>query len=622
MSQFYFSTGAVRIAGISPGGTRSGGVYSSAERRCAALRVGTGMRPFTCRSFGIQRRILISAALISVSCSAVSQEVTVVVPSPAPLRFVDIAKRAGIDFVTNSSPTPNRNEPETMAGGVALLDYDGDGCLDIYVVNGAAIPSLKKDGPEYQNRLYHNNGNGTFTDVTQRAGLGGTGYNIGVAVGDYDNDGWPDIYVVGPTPNQLFHNNGDGTFTDVTAKAGVAGAMRNGKKMWSVAAAWVDYNNDGRLDLFVSNYVEWEVDRDPVCMTVDRQREYCDPTFYKPLPNTLYRNNGDGTFTDVSAETGISQHLGKGMGLAIADFDGDGYVDVFVGNDESPSFLFHNLGGKKFEEIGQQAGVAVSADGKALSAMGVDFRDVNNDGKPDIWYTALEKETFPLFFYQSDLLFDDVSIRTGVGWATMKMSGWGNGIHDFDNDGWKDLFVARGHVLANPEKILSWQRAQPNALFRNQGSGKFEDVSATAGADFLDARVHRGVAFGDLDNDGRMDAVVTSLGGQLQVLQNVTENKNHWIELQLRGTKSNRMAIGARVKIVGNDGKAQWNQVTTSVGYASSSDSRVHFGLGPDSSKVSEIEILWPSGIQQTLKDVQADRVVTIEEQTSPVSAK
>ncbi len=542
--------------------------------------------------------------------------------SSSPIRFEDIAKSAGINFVTNSSPTPNRNEPETMAGGVAVLDYDSDGYLDIYVVNGAAIPSLKKEGPEFQNRLYHNNHDGTFTDVTAKAGLAGAGYNIGVAVGDYDNDGWPDIYVVGPTANQLFRNNGNGTFTDVTAKAGVAGAVKNGKKMWSVAAAWVDYNNDGLLDLFVSNYVDWEVNHDPVCMTADQQREYCDPTFYKSLPNTLYRNNGDGTFTDVSAETGIAEHLGKGMGVAIADFDGDGYMDIFVGNDESPSFLFHNLGGEKFEEIGQQAGVAVSADGKALSAMGVDFRDADNDGKPDIWYTALEKETFPLFFYAGDMVFDDATIRTGVGWGTMKMSGWGNGIYDFDNDGWKDLFVARGHVLANPEKILSWSRAQPNSVFRNLGNGKFEDVSATAGPDLLVPRVHRCVAFGDLFNDGRIDAVVSSLGGQLQIFRNVTQNQNHWIELKLRGTKSNRMGIGARIKIVGTDGKAQWNHVTTSVGYAASSDSRAHFGLGPTASKLREIEILWPSGIKQNLKDVEADHVIGIEEQPPSTSNK
>ncbi len=341
-----------------------------------------------------------------------------------------------------------------MVGGVALFDYDGDGYLDIYVVNGAAIPSLEKEGPQYKNRLYHNNGDLTFTDVTDKAGVGGAGYGMGVAIGDYDNDGSPDIYVANVTGNQLFHNNGNGTFTDVTAKAGVSGGMWKGKKMWSVSAAWVDYNNDGLLDLFVSNYVEWDVNHDPVCMA-GQEREYCDPKWYKPIPDTLYRNNGDGTFTDVSEETGIAEHLGKGMGVAIADFDGDGYPDIFVANDKSPNFLFHNLHGKKFEEVGEGSMVALSADGKALSSMGVDFRDVNNDGQPDIWYTALEKESFPLLLYSGGMLFDDATARSGIGWATMKMSGWGNGIYDLDNDGWKDLFVARGHVPANPERVFS-----------------------------------------------------------------------------------------------------------------------------------------------------------------------
>ncbi|MBZ5681356.1 MAG: CRTAC1 family protein [Acidobacteriia bacterium] len=544
-------------------------------------------------------------------------------PPAAPsgvIRFEDIALRAGVNFVSNSSPSSNRNQPETMVGGLALFDYDGDGYLDIYVVNGAAIPSLEKDGPQYRNRLYHNNGNLTFTDVTDKAGLGGAGYGMGVAVGDYDNDGWPDIYLANVTGNQLFHNNGNGTFTDATAKAGVAGGMWKGKKMWSVAAAWVDYNNDGLLDLFVSNYVEWEVDHDPVCVT-GKERDYCDPKWYKPLPNTLYRNNGDGTFSDVSAESGIAEHLGKGMGVAIADFDGDGYPDIFVANDKSPNFLFHNLGGKKFEEIGEMAMVAVSADGKPLSSMGVDFRDVNNDGKPDIWYTALEKETFPLLVYDNGALFDDATTRSGLSWATMKMSGWGNGIYDLDNDGWKDLLVVRGHVLADPERFFSWPRAQPNSAFRNLGNGKFEDVSATAGADFLAPAVHRGAAFGDLDNDGRIDVVVTTLNGQLEVFHNVTESKNHWVELQLRGNKSNRMGIGARIKATGEDGMTQYNHVTTSVGYASSSDSRVHFGLG-SSSRVREIEILWPSGIRQVLKDVQGDRTIKIEEPNSPTEKK
>ncbi len=382
--------------------------------------------------------------------------------------------------------------------------------------------------------------------------MGGSGYGMGVAVGDYDNDGLPDIFLANVTGNQLFHNNGNGTFSDVTSKAGVSGGIWKGKKMWSVSAAWVDYNSDGLLDLFVTNYVEWEVNHDPVCMA-GQEREYCDPKWYKPIPNTLYRNNGDGTFTDVSEQTGIAAHMGKGMGVAVADFDGDGWPDIFVANDKVANFLFHNLGGKKFEEIGEVAGVAVSADGKPLSSMGVDFRDVTNTGRPAIWYTALEKESFPLLLYSGDMLFDDTTARSGVGWATMKMSGWGNGIYDFDN-------------------------------------------------------------VGDLDNDGRIDAVVTALNAPLAVFHNVTETKNHWIELQFRGTKSNRMGIGARIKITCADGTKQYNHVTTSVGYSSSSDSRVHFGLGPASATVKEIEVLWPSGIRQVLHDVQGDRVVTIEE--------
>ncbi len=540
--------------------------------------------------------------------------------APSTIRFEEISRRAGVQFVTNGSPSAQKNQPETMVGGVALLDYDGDGYLDIYAVNGAAIPSLEKEGPQFKNRLFHNNGDGTFTDVTEKAGVGGAGFGMGVAVGDYDNDGWPDLYVANVTGNQLFHNNGNGTFTDVTAKAGVAGGLFEGKKMWSVSAAWVDYNNDGLLDLFVTNYCRWEVDKDPVCMA-GNVRAYCDPKFYAPLPNTLYRNNGDGTFTDVSKETGISEYLGKGMGVAIADFDGDGYPDIFVANDKSPNFLFHNLKGKKFEEIGTTAMVALSSDGKALSSMGVDFRDVNNDGKPDVWYTALEKETFPLLFYRGGLVFDDATGRSGVGWKTMQMSGWSNGIMDLDNDGWKDLFVARGHVLDNSEQIVAWPYAQPNSILRNLGNGKFEDVSASAGPDFQKAAVHRGAAFGDLNNDGRMDAVVTVLNGQLEIFRNISKNNNHWLELKLTGTTSNRMGIGARIHVVGEDGMEQYNHVTTSVGYASSSDSRVHFGLG--AAKVArKIEIFWPSGVRQVLNDVAGDRVVPVEEPNASTTTR
>jgi len=533
---------------------------------------------------------------------------------PPPIRFEEIAQKAGLHFVTRNSPTPNKNQIETMVAGVALFDYDGDGYLDIYLVNGAEIPSLQKTSPAYWNRLYHNNHDGTFTDVTEKAGLAGAGYGMGVAVGDYDNDGRPDLFIANVNGNQLFHNNGDGTFTDVTAKAGVAGAELDGKKMWSVAGGWFDYNNDGLLDLFVVNYCKWEPGKDPYCAVKSGVRGYCHPKHYAPLHNTLYRNNGDGTFTDVSKETGIADHFGKGMSVSFADYDGDGFLDAFVANDTTANFLFHNVGGKRFEEVGVQAGVAYSPDGTALSGMGSDFRDVNNDGLPDIWHTAVEHETFPLYINRDKGDFVDMTVASGLARSTTEMSGWGNGIVDFDNDGWKDLFVARANVMDNISLLTpSRSYAEPNSVFRNLGGKKFEDVSATAGADFQLAAPHRGVAFGDLDNDGRIDMVVTALGEPAKIFHNVTGGSNHWILLKLVGTKSNRMAIGAQVCITTEDGRSQWNEVTTSVGYASSSDSRVHFGLGA-SSRVKELEVRWPSGIRQVLRDLQGDRIVTVEE--------
>jgi hypothetical protein len=530
-----------------------------------------------------------------------------------PIRFEDIAKKAGIHFVTENSPTPEKHQPETMPAGVALFDYDGDGLLDIYLVNGAEMPSLVKTGPKYYNRLYHNNGNGTFTDVTERAGVAGAGYGMGVAVGDYDNDGWPDLFLANVNGNQLFHNNGDGTFTDVTAKAGLGGATHNGRKMWSISAGWFDYNRDGLLDLFVVNYVDWDPRYEPACVGLNG-RGYCHPGSFAPLPNTLYRNNGDGTFTDVSAETGISAVLGKGMGVAFADYDGDGWPDVFVANDNSPNLLLHNLGGKRFEEVGLQAGVAYNEEGNVLAGMGVDFRDLNNDGLPDIWHTAIENETFPLYLNQGNGNFLNAGRESRLANLTLPMSGWSNGIVDLDNDGWKDLVVARGNVMDNIEEVSRHFRyAEPNSVFRNLGNGQFADVSATAGADFTRPAPNRGLAYGDLDNDGRMDLVVTSLGGSVRVLRNVTETRNHWILLKLVGTKSNRMGIGAQIRITTDDGRRLYNEVTTSTGYSASSDPRVHFGLG-GSRVIREIDIRWPSGTRQLLHDVAADRVMEVAE--------
>jgi enediyne biosynthesis protein E4 len=536
------------------------------------------------------------------------------VPIPSSIRFEELAAKSGLHFVTANCPTPNKNQVETLIAGVALFDYDRDGFLDIYLVGGAALPSLQKESPVYWNRLYHNNHDGTFTDVTEKAGVAGVGYGMGVAVGDYNNDGWPDLFVANVTGNQLFHNNGDGTFTDVTAKAGVGGALFEGKKMWSVSAGWFDYNNDGLLDLFVVNYCKWEVNKDPICNLNGEVRGYCHPKFYAPLQNTLYRNNGDGTFTDVSEETGIAGKMGKGMSVSFADHDGDGFLDIFVANDTTRNFLFHNIGGKKFEEIGLEAGVAYGAHGMALSGMGSDFRDVNNDGRPDIWHTAIEHETFPLYVNRGGGNFFDATVSSGLAQSTANMSGWGNGIYDFDNDGWKDLFVARSNVVDNINVVFPDRRyPEPNSVFRNLGNGKFENVSAAAGADFQLEAAHRGVAFGDFDNDGRIDMVVTVLGGSVKLFRNVSTNNNHWILLNLVGTKSNRMGIGAQIRITTVDGNSQWNQVATAVGYASSSDSRVHFGLGANR-HIEEIQIRWPSGIKQELHNIDVDWVMTIEE--------
>ena len=534
--------------------------------------------------------------------------------SNSTIQFEEITAKAGLDFVTQNCSTPNKNQPETMVAGVALLDFDGDGYLDIFLVNGAAIPSLEKDSPKYWNRLYRNNHDFTFTDVTKHAGLAGKGYGMGVAVGDYDNDGRPDLFVANVNGNQLFHNNGDGTFTDVTAKAGVSGALIDGRTMWSVGGGWFDYNNDGLLDLFVVNYCRWEVDKDPICKLNGEVRGYCHPRYYAPLYNTLYRNNGDGTFTDVSEATGIAEHLGKGMSVSFADFDDDGYTDIFVANDTTRNFLFHNIGGKRFEEVGVKMGVAFGSYGKALSGMGSDFRDVNNDGRPDIWHTAIEHETFPLYLNHDKLDFVDATGPSGLAAGTASMSGWGNGIFDLDNDGWKDLFVARSNVVDNIQLVYpSRTYTEPNAVFHNLGNGKFQNVTEIAGQDLQHAAAHRGVAFGDLDNDGRIDIVVSVLGGPAKIFRNVGGSENSWILLKLIGKKSNRMAFGAKVRITADDGKMQWNHVTTAVGYASSSDCRVHFGLDGNQ-LIREIQIRWPSGIVQTIHNVGVNQIMTIEE--------
>jgi len=534
----------------------------------------------------------------------------VVFSSPAPTPPIRFDYQP-IPFQLESNETPARNAPETMAGGVAVFDYNRDGRPDIFFTNGANVATLRKDDPKYRNRLFRNDGNGKFTDVTDAAGLAGSGYDIGVAIGDYDNDGYPDIFVGGVYRNTLYHNNGDGTFTDVTVKAGLS--HTNDPEygpLWSVGAVWVDVNNDGLLDLFVVNYLQWQYSDQPLC-GFQGTADYCHPRYYKGQPNSLFLNNGDGTFRDVSVEWGIRQHVGKGMGGGMADYDLDGRPDIFVTNDGYYNSLFHNLG-DKFEEVAMTAGVALPEDGNFISGMGVDFRDVNNDGYPDIALVALNNQTFPLYLNAHDGSFREATAASGMRGLTLHMAGFGPGLVDFDNDGWKDLFVTRGHVGSLPQPGQGVE--QHNTVFHNLGaSGKWEALTEEAGLDGTPPARHRGCAFGDLDGDGRIDVVTSALARPAEIWMNRSPHAGHWLDIALEGTRSNRDGMGARIKVMSKTVGAQYNHMTSAVSYASSSYGPVHFGLGPDT-RAESVEITWPSRIVQVLRDVEGDRILKVKE--------
>ncbi|MFZ0957358.1 MAG: CRTAC1 family protein [Candidatus Sulfotelmatobacter sp.] len=542
------------------------------------------------------------------------------VPAPAAIQFENTIEQSKIRFKLKNSVSSQRYTFETMTGGVALFDYNNDGLLDIFFTNGGAVPSLEKSDPSYANCLFRNNGDGTFTDVTEKAGLQGIGYSMGVAAGDYDNDGFVDLYVTGVNRNQLFHNNGDGTFTDVTEKAGVSGMVPKLGKAWSVAAGWFDYNNDGLLDLFVVNYLNYNIKTATHCVQQGLPA-YCSPVDFLGTPNILYRNNGDGTFTDVSEPSGISKYVGKGMGLAFADYDNDGFTDIFVSNDTFENYLLHNNRDGTFTNVALQAGVAYNAYGNAIAGMGADFRDIDNDGRPDIFETAMFREGFPLYRNLGGGQFQDVSSTAGLTASTSRSTAWGVGIFDFDNDGNKDLFTANADILDNAMELAHRPYALPNQVLRNKGGLTFEDVSASAGTSFSVPAAHRGAAFGDLNNDGKIDVVVTVLNGPPEIWMNRSgtqnaSNRNHWIILKLIGVKSNRDGLGTKVKVTTSLGM-QYNEATTAVSYNSSSDKRVHFGLG-SAGVIDSIELTWPSGIKQVLKNVKADQILTVTESASP----
>jgi hypothetical protein len=557
-------------------------------------------------------RVLFGLLLVAVSGALAFAQQALVAPKPPAGKFVDVTSALGVPFQYRSSHVLKHYLIETMGAGVALFDYDNDGRLDIFLVNGAplsdpmpkgAIP--QKSGPPYWNRLYHQKKDGTFEDVTEKAGLEGAGYGMGVAVGDYDNDGFEDLYVTAYGGNKLYHNNGDGTFTDVTEKAGVGG---NG---WSTSAAWVDLDNDGLLDLVVLRYLQWDFDDIWCGEHRDGYRSYCHPDVFQPIAPLVYHNDGNGHFTEVSKKVGISKP-GKGLGIALADYDRDGRVDIVVANDSMLEFLYRNKGDGTFEEVGLLSQVAVDGNGRTFAGMGVDFADYDNDGLPDLVITDLSNQMYALYKNSGDGSFSYDSFTSGLGQITLLHSGWGVRFFDYDNDGWKDILVAQGHDLDTVElNYPNLHYRETMLLARNTGKG-FVDVSAESGEVFHQAFVGRGLAIGDLDNDGKLDAVVTSNDGPIHILHNETPTQNHWLSLKLVGHKSNRDAIGAEVKLVTSRG-AQYATVSTAGSYLSASDKRVHFGLGSEE-MAQRIEIRWPSGIFQKLDAVRADQILQVDE--------
>ena len=551
--------------------------------------------------------------LFPAACPAAAQQQAPTTPG----LFVDTTAKAGIHFTAVAQHTATKYLIETMGSGVAVFDFDNDGLLDIFLVNGATVPDPAprgtvpaKSGPAEWNRLYHQRKDGTFADVTEKAGLAGVGYGMGVAVGDFDNDGFEDLYVTAYGGNRLYRNNGDNTFTDITASSGTGGVTTAGDS-WYTSAAWVDLDNDGLLDLVVLRYAKW--DWNDVWCGEHREgfRSFCHPDIFPAIAPLVYHNDGQGHFHEVSAKIGLDVP-GKGLGIALADFDRDGHIDVAVANDSMPEFLYRNKGNGTFEEVGLAAEIGVDGDGRTYAGMGIDFADYDNDGLPDLVITNLANQRYALYRNNGDSSFTYGTYATGLAQMTQLHSGWGIHFLDYDNDGLKDLLVAQGHDLDNIElNFPQLHYREPVLLARNTGKG-FVDVSGSSGAVFAEPWVGRGLAVGDLDNDGRVDAVVSTNGGAAHILHNETPSTNHWLTLNLIGHKSNRDAIGAEIRLTTSH-DVQTATVSTAGSYLSSSDKRAHFGLGADP-EAKSIEIRWPSGIVQRLDHVPGDRILKVDE--------
>jgi enediyne biosynthesis protein E4 len=554
---------------------------------------------------GFYLGILMTLAGAATACAQAGKGID----APITVRYTDVRKAAGITFVQDSTQTDEKYYLETMGTGVAWIDYDQDGLMDLYFVQSAATDIYKPPHP-LRSALYHNNGDGTFTDVTEKAGVGGEGhYGQGVAVGDFDNDGWPDLYVTGYGRAILYHNNHDGTFSNVTAKAGVAG-----EGGWSTSAGWFDYDKDGWLDLVVTNYIDWSPKNNLWCgERTPGYRSYCNPGNYKGQRTKLYHNNHDGTFTDVSDKSGVGLPESKGMGVVLADFDNDGWPDIAIANDTWPNFLFLNNHDGTFKDASLISGLAASEDGKYEAGMGIDAADVNGDGLLDVYITHLDLELNRLYLNNGDTTFTDDTYASGIGAKARMLSGVAAKFLDYDNDGWVDILQLNGAMLDNVtlyHSEISYK--EPLVMFRNLGLGRFEMTSSQLGPDFIRPVPGRGLATADFDNDGDIDIAVNNRGDYPELLRNNGGNANHWLEVLLMGTKSNRDGTGAQLKLT-SEGFAQVKQAEGGTSYMSASDPRIHFGLGKRS-KIESLVITWPSGQVEKLASLPVDTIIAVKE--------
>ena len=551
--------------------------------------------------------LLLTAALLG------GTAVTFALQQDAPVQFSNFTSSAGIQFRHENGATPDKYLPETMGAGAVFFDYDSDGWLDIFLVNGGSFSDAGK-AARAQHRLYRNTGAGVYRDVTGASGIAAFGYGMGACSADYDNDGWADLYVTGIGGNRLYHNTGKEGLTDVTPHAGVAAGM------WSSSCGFGDVDNDGDVDLLVTRYVDFSPENNKYCR-FDKLTAYCHPNVYSPLHNILYRNNGDGTFTDNSRESGIGAVTGNGLGVVFGDYDNDGWTDIYVANDSSPSFLFHNKGAGVFEEVGLRAGVAVGTNGKPLAGMGTDMGDIDGDGLLDIFVTNLSEQTHSLYRNLGKGLFDNITFPSGVGKATLPFVGFGTAFFDYDNDMDLDLAVANGDVIDNIDDLRD-QRSykQLNLLLQNDGSGKFREVGPGSGPGFALKKASRALAVGDIDNDGDLDLLIANVGDTADLLRNDGGNRQNSLLVRTVGSKSNRDGIGARLRLtIGK--RVLLRYVKAGSSYLAQNDLRVHFGLG-NAPRADRLEILWPSGVVDVLLNIDANQVVTVREGAGAVSQK